>query len=128
MPHHDRPISRLACQRLFAPLVGLPVSLGWRGHGSAILLELGSLAMETDPQGRTGARGESTIMIEWSWRVEAARSIAFGSWSTDRRMDFAIPRLAGRVVAGIEVWGRLPELAVELSGGLRLVSFMTEAA
>jgi hypothetical protein len=127
MPHHNRPISRTECHRLFEPIMGMPVSLGWRGYGSAIFLELGRLSVDTDPP-RNHPKGEATIMVQWSWRVEGPRSIAFGSWSTDRRMDFAIPRLAGRMVTGIEVWGRLPELSVELSGGLRLVSFMTESS
>jgi hypothetical protein len=114
-----------------APLVGLPVSRPWRGYGSALFLELGTLREEPRPPSRANPEGgayrvgEATVMIEWSWRVERPRSIAFGSWSTDRRMDFGISRLEGHRVEGIAVEGRLPELVVALSGGLWVHAFST---
>ena len=64
-------------------------------------------------------------MIEWSWRIERARSIEVGSWSTDRRIDGAIPRLIGPKVSEISVAGRLPELVVALSDDRWVHSFMT---
>ena len=114
-----------------APLVGLEVSRPWRGYGSALFLELGALHEEplpvsrVRPEGGTVLRGEATVMIKWSWRVERPRSIAFGSWSTDRKMDFGIARLEGRRVEGITVEGRLPELVLALSGGRWVHAFST---
>ena len=64
-------------------------------------------------------------MIEWSWRVERARSIEAGSWSTDRRIDGAVSRLRGPRVTELAVTGRLPELVVGLSDGRWVHSFMT---
>ena len=125
MPHDLRPISREEFHALSRHLVGMPVSRAWRGHGSAVFLELGALHVHQSPRGPTGDQGEATVMVEWSWRVEGPRSVRFGSWSTDRRMDNAIPGLAGRTVESVEAWGRIPELAVGLSGGLALVSFTT---
>lgn len=110
---------------LVKPIVGLPVSKVWRGYGSAIFLELGELHSTTSWRGKISDQGEATIMIEWSWRVEAKRSIRFGSWSEDRKIDRGLPTLVGRSVRGLEIVGRLPELVVELSGGLWVHSFMT---
>ena len=64
-------------------------------------------------------------MIEWSWRIERARSIAVGSWSTERRIKAAIPGLIGPKISEISVAGRLPELVVALSDGRWVHSFMT---
>jgi hypothetical protein len=64
-------------------------------------------------------------MIEWSWRVEGPRSIRFGSWSTDTKIDHGLPRLAGRRVRDVTLEGRIPELVVALSGGVWVHSFAT---
>ena len=66
-------------------------------------------------------------MIEWSWRVERSRSIEFGSFSSDARMDRGIATLVGPTVTEIAIAGRLPELVITLSDGRILQSFMTEA-
>ena len=65
------------------------------------------------------------MMLEWSWRVERARSIEAGSWGTDRRIDGAVARLRGPTVSVISVTGRLPELVIELADGRWVHSFMT---
>ena len=103
-------------------LVGLRVTLPWRGHGSALFLELGRLA---PVQGKTRRTGEACVMIEWSWRVEKERSIAFGSWSGERKMNSGIESLKGRKIVDVALVGRLPEISVQLSGGFWLQSYMT---
>jgi hypothetical protein len=116
---------------LTRPLIGLPVSHSWRGHGSALLLELGRLRRVASTRLAREARrpinpkGEAGVMLEWSWRVEGARSIQVGSWSSDRRIDTGIAALTSRHVIDIRVEGRLPELIVGLSVGRWLRSFMT---
>ncbi len=119
-------ILRADFRDLTRPLVGLSVSRPWRGHGSAVFLELGRLTKRPRLR-RTGfdETGESAVMIEWSWRVERKRSVSFGSFSGDRKIDNGIARLAGRVVDDVELVGRLPELVVSLSGGLWVHSFTT---
>jgi hypothetical protein len=125
------PITREEFAQLARPAVGLPISHTWRGAGSAIFLELGRLqpgpALRRDPpRGRPpNPRGEVGIMIEWSWRVERARSIEAGSWSSDRRIDAAVARLRGPEVTQVAVTGRLPELVLGLSDGRWVHSFMT---
>jgi hypothetical protein len=64
-------------------------------------------------------------MIEWSWRIEGARSVEFGSWSSERRINAGIKRLTGSKISDITVAGRLPELVLVLTGGRWVHSFMT---
>lgn len=125
-PPHRAPISRERFLELVAPAAGLPVSSTWRGSGSAVFLELGELRHDAgDEPEYSHARGEITLMIQWSWRVEGPRSIRFGSWSTERRIAHGVRRLAGDRVVSLAVEGRLPELAVTLASGRVLRSFMT---
>ncbi|HEX2092971.1 MAG TPA: hypothetical protein VHG28_11235 [Longimicrobiaceae bacterium] len=107
---------------LTRPLVGLPVTRAWRGHGSCIVLEIGPL---TGTHPRTGNPcADASIMVEWSWRVESRRAVRFGSWSTDRKISGGLASLTGRTVLDVGVEGRLPELSVALDGGVWLRSFM----
>jgi len=64
-------------------------------------------------------------MIQWSWRVENERSIVFGSWSDDTLWEEALRQLRGRSVKEVSIFGKLPELVIELSDGHRVLSFMT---
>lgn len=123
-PAHRRPIGDAEFRALSAGVAGLPLSASWRGQGSTLFLELGALTF--DPEERH-PKGEWTVMISWSWRVEGPRSIHFGSWSTDPRITGGIARLAGDRVLGAAIEGRLPELAISLASGRTVRSFMTES-
>jgi hypothetical protein len=84
-----------------------------------LCLELGKLGRYE----RTGnPKGEAAIMLEWDWRVERRRAIAFGTSSSDGRMDRGIASLQNRMVEALTLEGRLPELLAHLSGGLLLRS------
>lgn len=125
-----RPVVRRAeFDALLRPLVGMVAGETWRGAGSAIFLELGALTTEIHTSRRLGEfeslRGEATLMLQWSWRVESPRAIQFGSWSEDPRISRLLPSLVGRTVLGLQVTGRLPELAITLSGDRWLNTFMT---
>jgi hypothetical protein len=123
-------ISQEQFRQLTRPLIGLPISLVWRGYGSAIFFELGELSDKTrfgkNGQEKTSLLGRFGVMIEWSWRVERPQSIYFGSWSSDKIIDYRLNKLTGKVIKAIEVEGRLPELVLELSDGLWVHSFATE--
>src|SRR2546421_12968644 len=99
------------------------VSHAWRGYGSALFLELGALRPvrpRRHGKGRAGPRppkGEATVMIEWSWRIERPRSIESGSWSSERRINAGIKRLTGSRISGITIARRLPEPVLGLTGG-----------
>lgn len=102
-------------------LVGLTVSKVWRGFGSAVFFEFGKLSRH----GTTQAKGEATAMLEWSWRVEKARSVMFGSLSGERKIARGLQALSGRKALDVLVEGRLPEIVIRLSGGLWVHSFTT---
>lgn len=104
-------------------LIGKPVSHVWQGHGSALLLEFGELYPSRNQTGQP--TGEVTLMINWSWRIEGARSILGGSWSSERRWPGLFRRLLGGTVDEVSFFGVLPEILVSLASGLRVASFMT---
>lgn len=107
-------------------LLGKRVTYTWQGSGSAIFLEFGALTERTRRDGsRANPNGELSLMLEWSWRVEKARSILGGSWSGTRRLPRILKRLKGAKVVDVDVFGTLPEISLSLSNGLRVASFMT---
>ena len=107
-------------------LQGKPVSRVWRGYGSALFLEFGGLMDVRSPAGKRSVKtGELTLMIEWSWRIERPRSILGGSCSAEGRWPAMFKQLQGATVTLVEVCGKLPEIVVSLSNGLRVCSYMT---
>jgi hypothetical protein len=109
-------------------LTGLPLSHIWVGHGSAAFFEFGTLRPSkiTRKDGTGGnPTGEMTLMIEWSWRIEGARSILCGSWSEAARWHKTFPRLLQATVTAFAPFGRLREIEASLSNGMRIVSFST---
>lgn len=68
-------------------------------------------------------RGEITAMIEWHWRMEAARSIVIGSFDSERKIESKIKDIEGRCIHDISIVGRLPELYIRLTGNLWIHSF-----
>jgi hypothetical protein len=114
---------------LVQPLLGLPIARTKRGDGSLIFLEIGELTETIRQRGdgttRLSIRGEYTLMIEWSWRVERLRSIWFGSFNSQRQIDNRLEKLVGLTIENIGVEGRLPEIVVALSNKMWVHSFMT---
>jgi hypothetical protein len=107
-------------------LRGKRVSHVWRGYGSALFVEFGELARTRKLNGKPAQPvGELSLMIEWSWRIENKNSILGGSWSNERGWPKLFKRLIGSRVKSVELFGRLPEIALALTNGLRVVSFMT---
>jgi hypothetical protein len=107
-------------------LIGLPLSRIWQGYGSAIFLEFGTVQRRQRRNGSPGnPRGEWTLMIEWSWRIEGKRRIWCGSWSDGARWPRAFARMEGARVDSVSLYGRLPEIELQLSNGLHLLSMTT---
>ena len=107
-------------------MTGMKVSRVWRGHGSAIFVEFGALTQTYRRDGSVGGEsGEFGLMIEWDWRIEEGQSILCGSSSDEVLWQPAFDRLIGSHVLDVSTFGRLPEIAVALSGDLHVVSFMT---
>ena len=122
-------ISQADFEEFGKPLIGLPVSALWRGYGSAIFLEFGNVKPRQRRDGSPGnPRGEWTLMLEWSWRIEGKRRIWCGSWSDGERWPRAFRRVIGARVETISLFGRIPEIDIALSTGVHVVSFMTHEA
>lgn len=69
--------------------------------------------------------GRLNLGIEWTWRIEAQRSILCGSSGDERRWTSAFARVLGSCVVEATLVGRLPEIDVALSNGLHIASFST---
>jgi hypothetical protein len=121
-------ISTADFEEFAKPLIGLPVSHIWKGYGSAIFVEFGSL-LPSRRRRRDGSlgnpSGEFTLIIEWSWRIEGKRRIWCGSWSDVERWPRAFQRLQDATVTALSVVGRIPEIDIALSNGLHVISCMT---
>jgi hypothetical protein len=104
-------------------LEGATVSHAWRGHGSAIFLEFGELKQDKKLK---SARGEQTLMVEWSWRFEGDKSILVGSWDDDREIDRFPNLIFGKTIESINFLGRLFELEIKFSDSIWLSTFSTQ--
>src|SRR3954452_138174 len=98
-------------------LVGLKVALARQEYGFALTLELGQLIPTSGP--RRFLRGDASLMLGRNWRFEMESGVAFGSSSSSPFIYAQLAELRGQRVTGIYLENRLPELVVELSGGLR---------
>jgi len=107
-------------------LIGLPVSTVWRGHGSALFLEFGSLTPRLRSSGLpAGSEGEMGLMIEWSWRIEQGNSIRCGSWSDESKWGPVFDELVGCRITQLTTFGVLHEISLTLDSNARLSSYMT---
>ena len=102
-------ITKAEAQEVLSLYRGKTVARAWRGHGSAIFLDLPDLS----------------ITIEWSWRLESETSTVAGSWSDDEVIDRVPDMLTGLTIKAISFFGRLPEISIEFSDGYWLSSFAT---
>ena len=103
-------------------LIDKSISFVWRGDGSAIFIEIGEL---TGDESNEQPRGEYTIMVEWSWRVDNQSEIIVGSWSDDELISNVPKLLLGLKIKSIEFWGRLSEISIQFSNETWFTSFMT---
>jgi hypothetical protein len=122
----DIVLSSEAFQELVQPLIGLTVSLPWKGYGSAIFLELGALAPLESPHQRHN-EGEACIAVEWDWRVEAEAAILYGSSNSRPKIEAGILSLQGTTVQALAAVGRVPELVVQFSNGACLRTMVMHA-
>ena len=101
------------------------ISHTWLGHGSALFLELGTLSEGRNRKdGSVGnPQGEISVIIDFNWRVERQRSILGGSNDSKKRCNSISQKLLGASVISAQVVGRIPELQLQLSNGLWVVTF-----
>jgi hypothetical protein len=117
----------LLFEQTIALMRGKSVSHIWRGYGSAIFLEIGTMSPGRIRRDGTpgNPKGRFTLFIEWSWRIEGKRRIWCGSWTEEEKWEKAFRRLLGTTVESVVLFGRLPEIDVEFSNRLHLLSMMT---
>jgi hypothetical protein len=99
----------------------MPISLPWKGHGSAIFLELGNLAPLERPRQRR-QDDDATIYIGWDWRVEDGSRVLYGSSNSKPEIEDGIEALVGITIKNLTIQGSVPELSIEFSNGARLMS------
>ena len=102
-------------------LVGLTVSLPWKGYGSAIFLELGVLSPIQHPR-QHHKQGEACISIEWDWRIEEGSKVVCGSSNSRPTIKREVEALCGETIEELSIHGEVPELLIHFSGGKRLIS------
>jgi hypothetical protein len=103
----------------FKQLNGLPISAVWQGYGSALFLELGDLE---DVEDSDHSQGQASVILEWDWRIEDGKNIVCGSSNSAPEIETGIECLIGQSINSINVEGRIPELVIKFSNGLRLQS------
>lgn len=114
----SRSIDQIEFEKLVQPLIGLEVSLPWKGYGTAIFLELGELTPHPFRDGSPGpGSGQANIGIEWDWRVETRTEVVYGSSGSRREMTRGIATLQGSRVTALSVTAGIPELRVTFSNG-----------
>lgn len=108
-------------------LKSMPLSLLWRGYGSAIFLEFGELS----PNGRrrNGSErhpfGQFSIGIEGSWRIEGETSIVCGSWSNEELWEPSFDLIRDRILQSIHIYSRILEIDLTFDNGHHMLSFNT---
>lgn len=70
-------------------------------------------------------RGEASIRFGLCWRVESPRAVVFGNQEDGVEIERELESFKGRRVLDIGTVGRLPEVAVRLSGRRWIQSFAT---
>lgn len=103
---------------------GLAISYTWRGHGSAIFIEIGEL---TRDEKRNNPIGEYSVMLDCDWRVEESKNIQCSSLSDIDLIEKSISGLIGESILKLELVGALPEIKLILSSGKRIQSFTSDA-
>jgi hypothetical protein len=105
------------------PLIGLPVSLPWKGYGSAVFFELGDRSPLESKRAHHN-KGAACISIEWDWRVEAGGTVLYGSSNSRPRIEAGIRALQSETIDSMSVAGQVPELVVRFSNGHCLKSMV----
>ena len=116
-------LTREQFEDLTLPLIGLPVSLPWKGYGSAVFFELGDLSPLESRRAHHN-KGVACISVEWDWRVEAGSAVSYGSSNSRPKIEAGIRALQGETIDSIGVVGQVPELVVRFSNGHCLKSMV----
>lgn len=115
------PLTLTQANHLIQPLVTLPISHAWKGYGTAIFIELGALTPSAHARALHPV-GEFSIYIGWDWRLEEGTRVRFGSSNNRPEMQVGLATLVGLTITSAAITGAVPEIALTLSNGQRLIS------
>lgn len=116
-------IAKCRFEATVAPLIGLPLSLAWKGYGSFIFLEIGCLHRSSNSRARHPNGQFSIELVEW--RVEEQGRVKFGWASWPHEITGGLEQLVGLQILKCELCGSIPELHIELERGIVIRSFRT---
>lgn len=124
MAHQVNPLDSFVA--LVQPLIGLPVSLPWKGYGSTIFLEVGQL-QPLESKRQRHQNGQACISIDGDWRVENGSAILYGSSCSRPDINNGIAALREARIETLSLFGEVPELVIRFSNGhcLRSMSMAT---
>lgn len=109
-------------------LQGQRLSAHWFGYGTALFLELGSLAPRTRRDGSPGSpRGEHGVMIQFDWRIETDEAVLVGSADEEAVKNSILTDMTGESIQDLSIYGPPHELVLHFARGRRVRSFMTAA-
>ncbi|MBI2418773.1 MAG: DUF3027 domain-containing protein [Ignavibacteriales bacterium] len=102
---------------LVKPLIGKPVSLAWKGHGTALFLEIGMLRALKD-RNQNIPDGEVCISPDFEWRIEFEKRVLCGSSNWIPFIEEKLKMLEGLEILGISVDPVTLELEIKLTNDL----------
>lgn len=103
--------------RLVKPIIGMPISLAWKGYGSALFLEIGQLH-EIGDRRQNVPDGEISISPNFEWRIEQKNRVVCGSSSKLSFIEEKIKVLNGLEISEICVEDDTRELKIKLANGM----------
>ena len=113
-----------AFSRRRAALIGMELSYFWRGYGTALFVELGTLQnAELRHRPLRYPVGDMSIGFGGTWRIEDGTAILAGSAGEETEWPPIFDRLLGRRITDVMLQGRIPELVIDLDDGCRLQTF-----
>lgn len=117
-------------QHFQAGTAGMAVAHVWRGYGTALFLEFGRLTPAVGQRRDGSSRppvGQIGAMIEADWRIVHGNRIVCGSADEEELWSQGFAHLLGRRVTALTTFGHLPELAICLTGAIRVESLTGRA-
>ena len=100
-------------RRLVRPLVGLSCTQAYRGHGTSVIFDFGTLGSVRERGRPMGAYDLWIVSAEW--RIEIDDHVVVGGWDDDQLVESALGSLVDDVVEVV----RIPQDTVDLSIGFR---------
>jgi hypothetical protein len=123
MASDSRIITHALFQQITEPLLNLEMRQPRPGVANTLLADFGSLSPVRYVTPKPRKRGQASILIEPSWRIETRKKILVGSDSDEPRVKRILKQLENARITEVRVEGDLPELVLEFEDKWILRSF-----